>query len=230
MKPLTLPPPLDSLLGPLEKRAVTNFFGAPGTGKTNLCLLATISCVQDGGRVTYIDTEGGFSFARLEQLFPNYKLALKNINLLEPKSFKEQGEIIRSLAITDLVIVDSLSALYRLQHAESGQKKGRELNAKIMEVSREMSRQLSLLSAYAREHSIPVLVTSHTFKNWETGRDEVIGGDAVRYWSKGIVFIESTGKGERKATITKHRSLPEGKEVKFEIVHEGIKPAGFKIF
>jgi hypothetical protein len=35
---------------------------------------------------------------------------------------------------------------------------------------------------------------------------------------------------ERKATLIKHRYLPEWGSVKFSIVNEGIKPAGFKIF
>jgi len=229
---ITLPAPFDSLLREIESKAITNFFGGPGAGKTNLCLLAALNCIDsNGGTVTYIDTEGGFSFERLAQLFPTYKLVLNRINLLEPKSFQEQGEMIRNLAKTDLLIVDSVSALYRLEYADSEQKKQREVNAHIMEANRELSKQLSILSTFARKNDIPVIVTSHTFKNWETGRDEIVGGDTVKYWSKGIVFLEKTGRsGERKAVLVKHRSQPEGKEVKFVIVQEGIKPSGFKLF
>lgn len=231
---LTLPEPLESLMEGIEKRAVCNFFGAPGTGKTNLCLIAMIACVNNGGRVTYIDTEGGFSFKRLEQLMPSYKLVLERINLLEPKNLKEQGDIIRNLEKSDLVIVDSLSALYRLEYAENNKENSgnkREEKANIVEANRELSKQLSVLSAFAREHDIPVIVTSHTFKNWDSGADEIVGGDAVRYWSKGIIFIEKAGKpGERKATVVKHRSVPEGKSVKFLLCQDGIKPSGFKLF
>ena len=231
-KAVVLPAPMDSLLRELEQGAITNFFGAPGTGKTNLCILAALHCInQNGGTVTYLDTEGGFSFSRLAQLMPNYKLILKKINLLEPKDFKEQGELIRKLAGTDLVIVDSLSALYRLEYADSNQKERREVNANIIEANRELSKQLSVLSNLARQDGIPVIVTSHTFRSWDTGRDEVVGGDSVKYWSKAIVFLESTGRsGERRATVVKHRSMAEGKSVKFVIEHSGIKPAGFKLF
>lgn len=229
---IALPAPFDSLLKEIEPKAVTNFFGAPGTGKTNLCLLAALNCINsNGGSVTYIDTEGGFSFKRLSQLMPNYKLILSKINLLEPKDFTEQGRIIRELKGTDLVILDSLSALYRLEYADADQKKIKEVNVHIMEANRELSKQLSILSQVARKNNIPVIVTSHTFKSWDTGKEEMVGGEAVKYWSKGIVFLEKTGRtGERKAVVVKHRSLPEGKSVKFMIVQDGIKPAGFKLF
>lgn len=229
MATIALPPPLDDLLGPLETKAVTNFFGPPGAGKTNLCLLAMLRCVAAGGTVTYLDTEGGFSFARLAQLMPNYKVILNKVNLLEPKDFAEQGHLIRSLGKTDLVIVDSFSALYRLEYADAGQSKG--VNPVILDANRELSRQLSILSTYARERHVPVIITSHTFRNRETGQDEVVGGEVIKYWSKGIVFVERTGRaGERKATVIKHRSLPEGKHAKFVIDGHGIKPAGFKLF
>ena len=82
-----------------------------------------------------------------------------------------------------------------------------------------------------REKDAAVLITAHTFKHWDTGLNEIVGGDAIKYWSKVMVYIEKTGRmSERKATLIKHRYLPEWGSVKFSIVNEGIKPAGFKIF
>lgn len=294
-----LPPPLDSILPEIEPKAITNLSGAPGTGKTNLCLLAMLHCIQGGGTVTYIDTEGGFSFQRLAQLLPTYKLILRQINLLEPKNFSEQGALIRGLKGTDLVIVDSLSALYRLEFGEE-EKRGAEgrgpaspgfhardgpgaaeagshasdpgmpgpgggpgsharevrplaereqsghargngplgqrgesshAGPRLPGANRELSRQLSLLSLFAREQGVPVVITCHTFRSWDTGREEISGGEIVRYWSKGILFLEKTGRpGERKATLVKHRSLPEAATAKFLIDGSGIRPAGFRLF
>ena len=227
---LVLPAPFTDLLERIEPGTLTTFFGAPGTGKTNLCLLAMLECINTHqGRVTYIDTEGGFSFARLSQLMPTYKTILNRIDLREPKDFTAQGDLIRSLKSTDLVVIDSISALYRLEYSDA--EKTKKPAPQIIEANRELSKQLSLLSTFARTHQIPTLVTCHTFRSWDTGRDEIVGGDVVKYWSKGIIFVEKTGRpGERKATIVKHRSLPEGKQVKFVIHHTGIKPAGFKLF
>ncbi|MBI4181432.1 MAG: AAA family ATPase [Candidatus Aenigmarchaeota archaeon] len=240
---ILLPEPFPPFLGPLEPGAVTNLYGEPGSGKTNLCLLATLACIQQGGTVTYLDTEGGFSFARLEQLFPGYKSLLPKINLLQPKDFADQGRMIRALQGTDLVVVDSLSALYRLEFTDNEPRSGegearqpangerRVRSPSVMEANRELSRQLSLLSALARARSIPVLVTSHAFRQWDSGKMEVVGGDAIRYWSKTLLFLEKTSKpGERKATIIKHRSRPEGEATKFLLTQDGIAPAGFRLF
>jgi len=223
---LQLPEPLHALLGGIEFSALSNFYGAPGTGKTNICLLISIECIKNGGKVVYIDTEGGFSPDRLSQLTGNVDDAMKKINLIEPKNFKEQGDVIRGLdkKEADLIVLDSAAALYRLEYADP--------EKEILEANRELSRQMSILSSLAREKGIPVVVTSHTYKNWDTDRHEIVGGDSVKYWSKVLVFLERTGKmSERNATVIKHRSLPEGKTVRFVITQDGIKPAsGFKLF
>jgi len=238
MKEIKLPEPLRSLMGNIELKAITNFYGTPGTGKTNLCLLAAVDCIRKGGRVVFIDTEGGFSLERLKQIVPNdYEKILRNIELVEPKNLKEQTEIVKEVAKRepDLVILDSSVALYRVECAETkettdNKNKKYELDS-IMGANRELSKQLSILSALARERNIPVIITAHAFKSWGNGTYDIVGGDPIRYWSKSIIYLEKTGKtSERKATIMKHRSLPEGSSVKFMLVQEGIKPSGFKIF
>ena len=231
MKTLNFPEPLLELCD-LEHSTLTGVFGAPGTGKTNLCLILSAECGKNGGRTIYIDTESGFSSERLKQISGNPKIdnILNSIILLEPKSFEEQGKFVRELAKKDveLIILDSSVALYRLEYPESDNK-----NKKIemSEHNRELSRQLSILSNLSRDKKIPVIITAHTYKNWDTGENEIVGGDPLKYWSKSLFFLEKTGKtSERKASIIKHRSQPEGKNTKFVIVEEGIKPSGFKIF
>ena len=232
-KSVSLPEPLRALVRELEPGAMTNFYGGPGTGKTNVCLLAALECANSGGKVIYIDTEGGFSEERARQVAGSgFESAMKRIELLQPKSFEEQGKAIRALKDkkADLVIVDSAVALYRIECAGDG--KQTEFNREVvMKANRELSKQLSIISSIARERGIPVLITAHTFKNWDNGEDEIVGGDAIRYWSKATVYLEKTGKtSERKATLKKHRSMPEGGSVKFMLVEDGIKPSGFKLF
>lgn len=222
---ILLPEPFHSLTGGIEKGAITNFYGPPGVGKTNLCILAALECIRKGGRVIYIDTEGGLSMERIKQISGGDDGILKNLILIEPKTFEEQGVVIKNLENQDfeMLILDSSVALYRLKCADP--------TKETLEANRELSIQLSILSNLARKKQIPVIITAHTFKDWETGENRIIGGDSIKYWSKSIIFIEHTGKmGERKATVMKHRSIPEGKSVKFEIVEEGIKPSGFRIF
>ncbi|MCD6496038.1 MAG: DNA repair and recombination protein RadB [Candidatus Aenigmarchaeota archaeon] len=225
-KKLRVPQPLESLLEGIEHGALTNFFGAPGTGKTNLCMLSSLEVLRNGGRVIYMDTEGGFSFQRFSQIAPDAGKLMESITMLEPRDFREQGKLIKELKGKDagMIIVDSAAALYRLEYADP--------DKEALEANRELSRQMSILSNIAREKDIPIIVTSHTYKNWDTDKNEIVGGDAVKYWAKAVVFLERTGRmSERTATIIKHRWLPEGRSVKFEIVNDGIKPAsGFRLF
>ena len=61
--------PLDNMLnGGIEKKVITNFYGASGTGKTNVCVQAVASCIERGGKVVFVDTEGGFSAERFVQM------------------------------------------------------------------------------------------------------------------------------------------------------------------
>jgi len=221
---ISLPEPLYSLIGGIEKGTITNFYGPPGVGKTNMCILAALECIKNGGRVVYIDTEGGLSPERAMQISGDEE-ALEKIIVIEPKTFEEQGVAVKNIDNQnfDMLVLDSAVALYRLKCADP--------ENETLEANKELSIQLSILSNIARKNNIPVIITAHTFKNWDTGENQIIGGDAIRYWSKSIVFIEHTGRmSERKATVMKHRSITEGKSVKFELVGDGIKPAGFKIF
>src|SRR3989344_8877276 len=148
---LKLPEPLDGLLEKLEIGAITNFYGAPGTGKTNLCLLLSIECIKSGGKVAYIDTEGGLSLDRLKQLATDHEKILKNVNLAEPRSFEEQSKCVRALEKedVDLIVLDSSVALYRLEHSEHAADKtngARKVDKEKMEANKELSKQLSILS------------------------------------------------------------------------------------
>jgi DNA repair protein RadB len=236
MEGVKLPEPVNGLIRGLEPGALTTLYGAPGTGKTNLCLLAAVECARRGGKVVYMDTEGGFSPERVRQITNSHQAVMERTVLSEPGNFREQGRVIRELDRhqAGLFIVDSMVAMYRLEYAEKSEdtKAGSyEAGRAVLEANRELSKQLSVLSGLAREKDVPVLVTAHTFRHWETGLNEIVGGDAIKYWSKVIVYLEKTGRmSERKATLIKHRYLPEWGSVKFSIVNEGIKPAGFKIF
>ncbi len=223
---ILLPEPFASLTGGIERGALTNFYGPPGVGKTNVCILAALECIKKGGRVIYIDTEGGLSPERIMQISGD-ESDLENIIVIEPKTFEEQGVVIKNLESQgqafDMLILDSAVALYRLKCADQ--------DRETLDTNKDLSVQLSVLSNLARRKKIPVIITAHAFRNWDTGENQMIGGDAIRYWSKAIVYIEHTGKmSERKATIIKHRSMPEGKFAKFELVADGIKPSGFRIF
>jgi RecA/RadA recombinase len=62
----------------------------------------------------------------------------------------------------------------------------------------------------------------------------MVGGDIIKYGSKCLMELQITPNNKRRAILKKHRSMPEEKEVVFEIIEKGLKPAkqskGFKLF
>lgn len=219
---------LNNLLGGgIESGIITNFYGAAGSGKTNIALQCAVSCIRKGHKAMYLDAEGGLSIERFIQM--NGKNGLEKLILSEPKTFEEQDSMInnieRELKLEKdicIIIVDSIVALYRLDlHRE-----------KIPEVNRILSRQFATLSKIARENKIPVIVTNQVYSDFDSGNLELVGRDIPKYFSKCLVFLEKIGTGRRKATLMKHRSRPEGISAEFEIRNEGLFDTSkkFKLF
>ncbi|MCD6414347.1 MAG: DNA repair and recombination protein RadB [Candidatus Diapherotrites archaeon] len=205
---------IDELMGGgIRARTITQVYGPPGSGKTNIALQASINAVKMGKRAVFIDPESGFSEKRLEQMVGKDKeKILSSIILFEPGSFGEQGKIISSLWELDdigLVVVDSIVYHYRL---EMDQENPRPL-------SQELGRQVGELLNLARKKDLAVLITNQVYTNMDNGHVEPVGGDTLKYGSKVIVEIT---KEPRKAKLIKHKFLKSGKEVEFKIVGKGV--------
>ena len=87
------------LHGGYEKGIITMIAGPPASGKTNFVLLASCSQAKKGNRVIFVDTEGGFSPERVEQIVGEEKSEeiLKNILILNPTNFEEQKKVFVNL-------------------------------------------------------------------------------------------------------------------------------------
>jgi len=221
------------LSGGYEKGVVTLLYGPAGSGKSNFSILA--SCYQaKKDKVIFIDTEGSFSVERINQISEGFSdEVLKNIILLHPTNFEEQkksfyklNEELKLSENISLIIVDSMTMLYRLELAEA-RKKGLE---NVQDVNSDLANQMKILYEVSRKKNIPVLVTSQVYsdflseEDWLAGKQagvNVVGGDILKYWSKCIIEIENKN-GKRRAVIKKHRSLPEG-NLNFEIFNKGIR-------
>ena len=59
------------LKGDVEKKTITQLYGPPGVGKTNICIISSINTIKKGKKVVYIDTEGSLSLERIKQICPN---------------------------------------------------------------------------------------------------------------------------------------------------------------
>jgi DNA repair protein RadB len=229
------------LFGGYEKDIITVIYGAPGTGKTNFSLLATVSQAKKGNKVVYIDTEGGFSIERIKQLCEtsqngnqevDYQKVLSNIFLLKPTNFNEQKKSFEELLKylkqeISLIVVDGMTMLYRLDFADARKEDANSIEEKdireMQKVNDELVRQMRTLAEIARKQEIPIILTNQVYK-WNE-ESKMVGGDIMKYWAKCLIELIND-KGKRIAFLRKHRSMPE-KEFEFEIKNSGIRKKGW---
>ena len=215
--------PIDVIMGGgVEKGCLTQFYGPPGSGKTNIALQLLVCCAKKGEKVIYVDTEGGLSIERVKQISNNqFDNIASNIIIFEPTTFNEQIEVLKKVEnlldskreTVELIILDSAVALYRLKEGDSSQ------------TNRELGKQMALLSRIARNHNVAVVITNHIYSVFDgDGVIEPIGGTTLKYWSKIVIELARTnGLGERTAVLKRHRSRPEGLRARFRIVDRGIE-------
>lgn len=216
---------LDKLLeGGYETDVITALYGPAGSGKTTSCLIAAVSAAtakeNKDKKVVFIDTEGGFSTERLQQLTGDDKEArkvLERVMLLKATSFAEQKKYIDILSEQMsskicLIVCDTISSLYRIERGED--------NASL---NRELGKQLSVLLTIARKKEIPVVVTTPVYADFvDKAKVKMVGGDILKYSSKCLIELRINGNGTRTAVLTKHRSLPQ-RDVDFRITEKGFQ-------
>lgn len=216
---------LDQILGGgIEKGNITQFYGPPGSGKTNISLNLAVQVAKEGKKVVYIDTEGGISIDRVKQLAKNdFDQIANNIIIFEPDSLEKQTEDLKKIESwirsnadqVDLVILDSAVALYRLNEGKS------------KALNKELGVQMWILSRLSRKYDVAVVITNQIYSTFEDEKPTAIkpvGGTILMYWSKIIIELyKSDVDGERIATLKRHKSIVEGRDIKFTITNHGIK-------
>ncbi|MFC6955303.1 DNA repair and recombination protein RadB [Halorubellus litoreus] len=218
--------PLDDLLGGgLERGTVTQVYGPPAAGKTNVALSASVAVAAQGGLVVYVDTEG-LSLDRFEAVAAAAAdaagVALDdvtgNVVVKDALDFDEQAEAVQDVAEfaeqADLVVVDSVTGFYRLERGN---------DAEGGDSLREVANQVTHLLGLARRHDLAVVVTNQVFSDPDSDRTRALGGHTLEHWTGTVVRIDRFRGGNRKATLEKHRAKPAGESVQLQITDAGIE-------
>jgi len=212
---------VDELLGGgFERGAVTQVYGPPAAGKTNIVLSAAVELAARGDSALLIDTEG-ISIDRLEQLASGRDDAVEEIAsrivISESHTFEEQEEAVRDaegfVDAVDLIVLDSATGFYRLQRTE--QEEGEALRA--------VGRQLAHLLSLARKHDIAVAFTNQVFTDPDSEQARALGGHTLNHWSATIVRVDRFRGGNRRATLEKHRAKAAGDSAQFSITDDGLE-------
>jgi len=210
--------PLDSLLGGgIERGTITQVYGPPASGKTNVALSAAVEVAAAGDRALYIDTEG-LSIDRFRQIADardGGDLA-DRIVVSEALDFAEQREAVADAGElaepVELIVLDSATGFYRLERTDEGDG----------ETLRAVARQLTSLLALARKHDLAVVITNQVYTDPDTDQARPLGGHTLAHWTGVVVRLERFRGGNRRATLTKHHAKETGGSARFRITEAGL--------
>jgi DNA repair protein RadA len=190
---------LDVLLGGgggIETGAITQFYGPPGSGKTQLCY-TVCAMLPSQYKAIYIDTESTFRPERIESIARARGLdptkILPNIKVAQPLNSQEQESYIETAcsAISKpnskikLLIVDSMTAHYRVDYA------GR---SRLTEKQQRLNKYMHMLLKIAQTNGrVAVVVTNQMQSNPDNGifgdKSMPVGGQIMLYASTHVVHL-----------------------------------------
>lgn len=217
-------PAIDELLGGgFERGTVSQVYGPPGSGKSNLALSAAVSAAIDGERALYIDTEG-VSADRFDQLVstriePDAAGDVTDSVLFSAvHDFDEQVDAVRDATTVapdaGLIVLDSATGFYRLEQADEPDEGARAALGKVTD-------QVAHLLGLARRHALAVVITNQVYTDPETDAIRPLGGHTLAHWSGVIVRLERHRGDRRTVVLEKHRSRPTDEAVRARITASG---------
>ena len=216
--------PIDELLGGgFERGAVTQLYGPPAAGKSNLVLSAAVEAAVADESTLYIDTEG-LSVDRMEQLAHGHpettleRVASKLI-VSEALDFDQQREAVQDATEfadqVGLIVLDSATGFYRLERTERDEG----------EALRAVARQITHLLSLARRHDLAVVFTNQVYTDPDSDGIRALGGHTLNHWSGVILRVDRFRGGNRRATLEKHHAKEAGATAGFQITADGITEA-----
>jgi DNA repair protein RadA len=225
---------LNDLLGGrgVETKAITEAFGAYGSGKTQLGLTISVNVQlpeeQGGlnGKSVFIDTEGTFRPSRIRQiaefLGADPEKVLKNIFVARAFNSDHQvlllekvSEMIKNGEPIKLMIIDSLTAHFRAEYAGRGQ---------LADRQQKLNRYMHDLMKLAETHNLAVYVTNQVMANPAQlfGDPTVaIGGNIVGHASTYRMYLRRGRQGSRVAKLIDSPNLPENETI-FYVTDNGV--------
>jgi len=141
----------------------------------------------------------------------------KDIIVYEPMNFEQQYTAIKDIEkVIDkvgVIILDSAAMFYRFELDDE----------RDVALIRELANQIAHLLGLARKYGVAVVFTNQIYTDIEKDEYRPLGGNIIEHLSKVIVQLEKVGIGRRKATLRKHRSMPEGISCEFVLTQEGVR-------
>jgi DNA repair protein RadA len=225
----------DELLGGrgIESRAITEAYGAFGSGKTQLGLSLTVNVQLPeemggvSGKAIFIDTEGTFRPERVKQMADGLGLDPENVlkNILVARAFNSDhqmlllekiSEMIKSGEPIKLMVIDSLTAHFRAEYSGRGQ---------LADRQQKLNRYMHDLMKLAETYNIAVYVTNQVMANPAQMFGDpttAIGGNIVGHASTYRIYLRRGKQGSRVAKLIDSPNLPDNEAVYF-VTTQGLR-------
>jgi len=221
----------DLLDGGIESMSITETHGAYGSGKSQVSMQLAVNVQLPpekgglSGKAVIIDSEGSFRPERVKQMAEAVGLdpaeALANIQIARAYTSDEQmmvAEKIASIAEEQnikLVVVDSLTALFRSEYVGRGM---------LAERQQKLNQHLSTLHKLADDNNIIVYVTNQVSAKPDQffgDPTHPIGGHILGHSATYRINLRKSKGGKRIARLIDAPHLPDG-EVVFQVDGKGI--------
>ncbi len=222
----------DLLGGGIETQAITEAYGAFGSGKTQLAFQLSLNVQLPpekgglGGNCLYIDTEATFRPDRIIQMAKSMGMdpdqTLKNIFVA--RAYDSDHEIFLIDKAVDtikennikLVIIDSLTSHFRSDYVGRGELAPRQ---------QKLNKLLHNLQRLADSQNVAVFVTNQVLANPAIlfGDPTMpIGGHVLAHQSTYRIYLRKSSGEKRIAKMMDSPNLPSG-ECVFKVVPEGVR-------
>jgi DNA repair protein RadA len=179
---------LDDILdGGIETKALTEFYGESGSGKTQLCHTLSVMAAHDksnggvNGKTIYLDTQGKFRPERIAAIAKsrgfNIRHVMSNILCVKTMSAQQQELIIENILSRlnndsgiRLLIVDSVISNYRAEFSKA-------------EKQKKLYKFMCTLATIAQRYNIAVVVTNQVNLSGRLGAANPSGGSIMAHAS-----------------------------------------------
>jgi DNA repair protein RadA len=216
--------------GGVETQAITECFGEFGSGKSQIAMQLAVNVQlppEKGGlgkNPLYIDSEHTFRPERVIQMAKKVGLdekVLKNIHVA--RAYSSDDQMLYAETAQDqitknnigVIIVDSLTSLFRSEYAGRGTLAARQ---------QKLNRHLSTLHKLADTNNLAVYVTNQVMSKPDQffgDPTKPIGGHILGHSATFRVYLRKSKGGKRIARLIDSPSLPEGEAI-FKVTEEGV--------
>ena len=186
---------LDDIIGGgLELKTITQFYGSPGSGKTQLCF-TLCAIFPQCYKCIYLDTEGTFRPERIKQIAAarNTNTTLQNIFISKVSTTLELENCINSIdkkiqldPTIKLIVIDSMVNLYRVEYPGP---------AKLSQRQQQLNKYMSKLHYLAQSKNVAIVITNQVYSDYSTSyqKDKPVGGHIMQYTCTNIINLVKSG-------------------------------------